>query len=1242
MSEKNTHAFYAYARAGLANKIEGALTNNRGVVKLDIRVNNVVQQKSFQLLGRDDITGFSQEKILRRVPEDGANVFAPYNLAFVEFYEEDFPWRFSPFKAEVQKLKPWLFLVALKKGEFTILEGTDASDPTLRHLQFTADVGARIDKLQDEIHLWAHVQTANPGNQIVKDPDGTISRILCPRKLEPDTAYEAFLIPTYESHELHVPTKHLIFHSWRFQTNNEPDFEYLASLLEPRTMPVEFGRRALNCDEIGYDLEAPALARYLPMEGALTSFSVKPALHPVLQTEQNKVHKMLAVEVNKGLLDKIVDDKDPVVSPWAYGHKHIQYDRNINPDEKTDQPWIHELNSTPGLRAAAGLGAQVIRTNQDKYMERAWAQLESLDLVARSIHRTEAAMVISRCLYEKHILPQGDSIHDLLSVTRPLLKKSKAGSESNITLDRMLGFGLANFKSSQMLRSMGGLEDRIMGRAGILFDRGDRNTRTLQVAGHTIEITITDRKTGAPVKEASIYYRMSAGDTPFEQSLTDNKGKCVLSVTSLPVPGIFWYAEASEYCTEKFYFVPAGGNQSTEVGISLVRLPENGDGLQISGRVFVLMNGVKSYLEGIKVRAFRFGLDGGVEYEFESESVYSSGSDPIGKFNINFYSRLPVNRAKLVFELEGYQTQELVVPWGENELEVEMKPVVIILDYKVTVVVTDRETNLPVKATIIYRKPYETTFKEATPNNDSGVTEIPLIKVPLSEVFWYAVAEGYCTEKFSFVPDGSVSSRTIYVTVVKYHQPPQGDNYPVAPVIQGRVFASGINSLIPLQAVKISSFSFKLDNNNQEQEQEYQAETNPEGEFRVQFYSRFPVNKAKLVFQIKGYQTREVIVSWGQTDLLIKMEPLLDQHQIKQDVLPQVHPVRNHKQRLKNLFKNTAIQDWFDPEKTDEETLYAPLAYPVFDDAMYEKVKELGTDYLVPNLNLMPDNCITLLNTNRAFVEAFLVGLNVEMGRELRWREFPTDERGSYFRQFWDVRGLMKDPAVDAQNIKDIKPVHEWEENGGDNIGTHHPGNNSEPLVLAIRGGLIQAFPNAMIYAVEAEAYNGPGEGGIKIPFGKDWNMSLTLGSNIVLPIFGGKIEPDITLKGFNLTYEQVCGNGKQDNLGYFFIIKEVAGELRFGLDAPREERDDLDAPPPTPPTVNNWSDLSWENINNINKEENKYFLNLKQTNLVGLDTSFDAEDWGANAAKMAQIFSQKPVMIAIHAREMLKDIKKI
>ena len=50
------------------------------------------------------------------------------------------------------------------------------------------------------------------------------------------------------------------------------------------------------------------------------------------------------------------------------------------------------------------------------------------------------------------------------------------------------------------------------------------------------------------------------------------------------------------------------------------------------------------------------------------------------------------------------------------------------------------------------------------------------------------------------------------------------------------------------------------------------------------------------------------------------------------------------------------------------------------------------------------------LKTNRRFMEAYMVGLNVEMGRELLWRGFPTDQRGTYFDHFWGVRRAGDDP----------------------------------------------------------------------------------------------------------------------------------------------------------------------------------------------------------------------------------------
>ena len=53
-----------------------------------------------------------------------------------------------------------------------------------------------------------------------------------------------------------------------------------------------------------------------------------------------------------------------------------------------------------------------------------------------------------------------------------------------------------------------------------------------------------------------------------------------------------------------------------------------------------------------------------------------------------------------------------------------------------------------------------------------------------------------------------------------------------------------------------------------------------------------------------------------------------------------------------------------------------------------------------------------------------MVGLNHEFARELLWREYPTDQRGSYFRQFWDVRGVLDterlSPDAVQEKLRDI------------------------------------------------------------------------------------------------------------------------------------------------------------------------------------------------------------------------------
>ena len=74
-----------------------------------------------------------------------------------------------------------------------------------------------------------------------------------------------------------------------------------------------------------------------------------------------------------------------------------------------------------------------------------------------------------------------------------------------------------------------------------------------------------------------------------------------------------------------------------------------------------------------------------------------------------------------------------------------------------------------------------------------------------------------------------------------------------------------------------------------------------------------------------------------------------------------------------------------------------------------------------PGLETVPADAVLGLKTNRRFVEAYMVGLNVEMAHELLWRGFPTDQRGTCFDQFWDVRASPKPRP-------DINPLHTWRE----------------------------------------------------------------------------------------------------------------------------------------------------------------------------------------------------------------------
>jgi hypothetical protein len=261
---------------------------------------------------------------------------------------------------------------------------------------------------------------------------------------------------------------------------------------------------------------------------------------------------------------------------------------------------------------------------------------------------------------------------------------------------------------------------------------------------------------------------------------------------------------------------------------------------------------------------------------------------------------------------------------------------------------------------------------------------------------------------------------------------------------------------------------------------------------------------------------------------------------------------------------------------------------------MYEALRDLSQDFLFPGLEHVPANTVTILETNPAFIEAFLVGLNAEMSRELLWRNYPTDQRGTYFRRFWE-------PAAGADLSIDIDAINTW---GVSALGQH--AGAGEQLVLLIRGELLRRYPNAVIYAVAA------------LPGDEQPDLSNDPKDELH-PIFRGTLAPDITFLGFNLKKEDALADP-----GWFFVMQEQPTEPRFGLDAA-----DFTRPLPE---LTSWNNLSWRHL----AETPEALQALVYAPAAAALPSIGGATWGRNAAHQASITLQRPVRIAIHAREMI------
>ena len=232
------------------------------------------------------------------------------------------------------------------------------------------------------------------------------------------------------------------------------------------------------------------------------------------------------------------------------------------------------------------------------------------------------------------------------------------------------------------------------------------------------------------------------------------------------------------------------------------------------------------------------------------------------------------------------------------------------------------------------------------------------------------------------------------------------------------------------------------------------------------------------------------------------------------------------------------------------------MAAPEIPTPMIGPLIELGQDYLLPGLGALPPNSVTIVEPDGEFIEAYFVGLNHEMGRELLWRGFPTDQRGTVFSRFWDRRGAV--PGATPLPDADITPIASWQRS--EQLGTHLTQGATGLLVLLMRGDLLERYPRATIYLQRAKwkrdnagAINYVDNVATRIPVPVTTDAEWL--QHARFPAFSGRAGSDLMFMGFMVPRAEVRGRDRtglpagtpDSQAGWYVVFQEQPTEPRFG-----------------------------------------------------------------------------------------------
>jgi hypothetical protein len=1119
-----SYAFLPWLRQGVANTIASAdldtAVKTRATTHVELELSGdpvgggaeltQTVAKDIALYGPGDIIGVDDRAVVKTEPHHWITNFESNYLAAIDFYDEDFPWRYTPAAPAGLRLRPWIALIVLEESEFE--EGKNVAD---RPLPYITVPDPSVLPPAAELWAWAHVHFNQPlagsptelvspdmsavlprvQSALDQNPDAAYSRLMCPRRLKDNTAYHAFLVPTFETGRLaglgHDPstapfatasawegyagrtesTNFPFYYRWYFGTGSRGDFEYLVSLLKPQPVDKRVGTRDMDVKDPGSNIPGildPALGGILRLGGALRvpdkdldkkeladrqryedwdkpyPDDFEQALAAFIDLPDDYAAQDAAT-VNAATGLAAAGDPDPLITAPLYGRWHALTQRLLTERDGTSAPnpenWVHRLNLDPRFRVPAAFGTNVVETNAEQYMDYAWQQIGDVLAANDRIRRLHLAARVSLRWFDRHLTPLAAvNPERALALTAPVSSRVVLNGTAAVAAFRPASGGsapaLASGAAVAYLRESSAVPAALTSTA---------MRRAIRPGGRLMRSLPFD----ATATPTNLLQRVDAGD--------------VSAAPPKVVPaGVPTVDEASAVAEPT-------GVPDWLLGL-LGRLRWLPFAIVLLGLVLlVLLLLVAPLAVALAVGLPVLGLLGGLAFmlrRFGAQHV----------------------RAHVIAEA------------GQTPASM---------------------SDLPSSPDFVLSAP-GTTVRPTTGSTDS----------PTAARFKDALRDS-----FSLLSATSAASAR------------------PAPsrVVLSNLTASMVSAVNPAVTIPARGFSS---------------------------------------IEIPGWLIGQLEDPFGEV-----------------------------------------------------------MHYPRIDLPMYEPLKGISIELFLPNINLIAPNSITLIETNQRFIESYMVGLNHEFARKLLWREYPTDQRGSYFRQFWDVGSVIDGEGLSGDALReklyDIPELHRWALTS--NLGDHNnrasaAEKGKEEAVLVIRGELLKKYPTAVIYANRAQWTMTNGQIDLTQPRslveldpGEEDNPPP---AKIRTPLYEAKADPDIYFFGFDLSIDEAAGGDGThpgDDPGWFFVIKERPGEPRFGLELTR------------PASLEVVDELTWDDA--MPGGQPGQFLPAGDLGFVSLAApgggdqehktdqhNDDVQVVGAAAssARWAYLLFRPPVMVAVHADEML------